>query len=138
MSSETLLFICYLWSSFSYLWISTFNNIVFTDTIELTFSNTILLSITTSYLCIYSLTNNVYLNNIYLYFCFSNGLFFLFLQIKEYQSLYFYITDSFYTNTFYLVTGLHFSHVIVGIILLNATFTSHNNIQFFYLHLQHD
>merc|ERR1711904_724912 len=101
-----------------------------------TFSNTILLSITTSYLCIYSLNNNVFLNNIYFYLAFYAGLLFLNLQIKEYRLLGFYISDSFYSSTFYFVTGLHFSHVLVGIILLGLTFTSLYNVQLFYLNIQ--
>ena len=59
INSETLLFIAYLWIIFNYLWISQCNYLLFPDPIELTYSNTILLSITTSYLCIYSLNNNL-------------------------------------------------------------------------------
>jgi len=136
INSETLLFLTYLWIIFNYLWISKHNILLFPDPIELTFSNTILLSITTSYLCIYSLNNNDFLQHIYFYLTYFTGLFFLFLQIYEYQLLYFYISDSFYTSSFYLITGLHFSHVIIGIILLNFTFTSLYNIKLFYTNIQ--
>ena len=136
INSETLLFLTYLWIIFNYLWISKHNILLFPDPIELTFSNTILLSITTSYLCIYSLNNNLFLLNIYFYLTYFTGLLFLFIQIYEYQLLYFYISDSFYTSSFYLITGLHFSHVIIGIILLNLTFTSLYNIKLFYLNIQ--
>lgn len=136
INSETLLFLTYLWIIFNYLWISQCNYLLFPDPIELTFSNTILLSITTSYLCIYSLNNNLFLLNIYFYLTYFTGLLFLFIQISEYQLLYFYISDSFYTSSFYLITGLHFSHVIIGIILLNLTFTSLYNIKLFYLNIQ--
>ena len=136
INSETLLFITYLWIIFNYLWISQCNYLLFPDPIELTYSNTILLSITTSYLCIYSLNNNLFLLNIYFYLTYFTGLLFLFIQIYEYQLLYFYISDSFYTSSFYLITGLHFSHVIIGIILLNLTFTSLYNIKLFYLNIQ--
>ena len=136
INSETLLFLTYLWIIFNYLWISQCNYLLFPDPIELTYSNTILLSITTSYLCIYSLNNNDFLQHIYFYLTYFTGLFFLFLHIYEYQLLYFYISDSFYTSSFYLITGLHFSHVIIGIILLNLTFTSLYNIKLFYLNIQ--
>merc|ERR1712060_1016516 len=105
----------YLWVMFSYLWVSRCNYLLFPDPVELTFSNTILLSIAASCLCVYSLNGNVFLNNIYFYLAFYAGLLFLNLQIKEYQLLGFYISDSFYSSTFYFVTGLHFSHVLVGI-----------------------
>merc|ERR1712224_80426 len=108
----------------NYLWISQYNYLLFPDPIELTFSNTILLSITTSYLCVYSLNDNLFLLNIYFYITYFTGLLFL------------YISDSFYTTSFYLITGLHFSHVIIGIILLNLTFTSLYNVKLFYLNIQ--
>ena len=134
--SEALLFISYIWSIFSYLWVFRFNNILFADAIELTFSNTILLSIAASCLCVYSLRTNVFNNNLYFYLAYFAAFFFLFLQIKEYQSLNFYMTDSYYTSAFYLVTALHKSHVIIGIVLLNATFSSLYNINVFYLNIQ--
>merc|ERR1712078_772072 len=74
-----------------------------------------------SYLCVYSLNGNGFLQHIYFYLAYFAGLLFLFLQVCEYQLLCFYISDSFYASSFYLITGLHFSHVIVGIILLGFT-----------------
>merc|ERR1711965_1095368 len=67
VGSETLLFIAYLWIIFNYLWICNINSILLPDPIELTFSNTLLLSITTTCLCIYSLTTSIFILNIYLY-----------------------------------------------------------------------
>merc|ERR1711959_322731 len=58
---------------------------------------------------------------------FSNTLL-LFMQVCEYQLLCFYISDSFFASSFYLITGLHFSHVIVGIVLLGFVFTSLYNV----------
>merc|ERR1711981_548150 len=66
-----------------------------------------------SCLCIYSLNGNLFLLNIYFYLAYFAGLLFLFMQVCEYQLLCFYISDSFYASSFYLITGLHFSHVIV-------------------------
>merc|ERR1712188_169058 len=124
INSETLLFIAYLWIIFNYLWICNINSILLPDPIELTFSNTLLLSITTTCLCIYSPCTYLL------------GLLFLFMQIYEYQLLCFYISDSFFASSFYLITGLHFSHVIIGVILLNLTFTSLYNVKLFYLNIQ--
>merc|ERR1711906_17395 len=97
-----LLFLARLWVMFSYLWVSRYNILLFPDPVELTFSNTILLSIAASCLCVYSLNGNGFLQHIY----------------------------------FYLITGLHFSHVIVGIILLGFTFTSLYNVKLFYTNIQ--
>merc|ERR1711901_15184 len=121
---------------FSYLWVSRYNILLFPDPVELTFSNTILLSIAASCLCVYSLIGSGFLSSIYFYLAYFAGLLFLFLQVCEYQLLCFYISDSFYASSFYLITGLHFSHVIVGIILLGFTFTSLYNVKLFYTNIQ--
>merc|ERR1711988_928682 len=136
VGSEALLFLACLWVMFSYLWVSRCNYLLFPDPVELTYSNTILLSIAASCLCVYSLNGNLFLLNIYFYLAYFTGLLFLFMQIYEYQLLYFYISDSFYASSFYLITGLHFSHVIIGIILLNLTFTSLYNVKLFYTNIQ--
>jgi len=136
VGSEALLFIACLWVMFSYLWVSRCNYLLFPDPVELTYSNTILLSIAASCLCVYSLNGNGFLQHIYFYLAYFAGLLFLFLQVCEYQLLCFYISDSFYASSFYLITGLHFSHVIVGIILLGLTFTSLYNVKLFYLNIQ--
>jgi heme/copper-type cytochrome/quinol oxidase subunit 3 len=47
------------------------------------------------------------------------GLIFLFVQISEYNSLIFTITDSVYGSCFYLLTGFHGLHVIIGLIFLS-------------------
>ena len=43
---------------------------------------------------------------------------FISLQIKEFHTLAFYINDSIFGSIFFFLTGLHFFHVIVGIILI--------------------
>merc|ERR1711918_53926 len=136
VGSEALLFLACLWVMFSYLWVSRCNYLLFPDPVELTFSNPILLSIAASCLCVYSLNGNLFLLNIYFYMAYFAGLLFLFMQVCEYQLLCFYISDSFYASSFYLITGLHFSHVIVGIILLGFTFTSLYNVKLFYTNIQ--
>lgn len=48
------------------------------------------------------------------------GLVFLFLQIYEYNDAYFNISDSIYASTFYMLTGLHGCHVLVGVCFLTV------------------
>merc|ERR1712100_568429 len=55
VGSEALLFIACLWVMFSYLWVCSVNSILLPDPVELTFSNTLLLSIAATCLCVYSL-----------------------------------------------------------------------------------
>merc|ERR1712074_188175 len=43
---------------------------------------------------------------------------FISLQIKEFHTLAFYLNDSIFGSIFFFLTGLHFFHVIVGIILI--------------------
>merc|ERR1711886_4333 len=94
VGSETLLFIACLWVMFSYLWVCSINSILLPDPVELTFSNTLLLSIAATCLCVYSLTASMFMLNIYLYCAYLLGLLFLFMQVCEYQLLCFYISDS--------------------------------------------
>merc|ERR1711904_525653 len=103
------LFKARLWVMFSYLWVCSVNSILLPDPVELTFSNTLLLSIAATCLCVYSLTASMFMLNIYLYCAYLLGLLFLFMQVCEYQLLCFYISDSFFASSFYLITGLHFS-----------------------------
>merc|ERR1711937_198374 len=124
VGSEALLFIACLWVMFSYLWVCSINSILLPDPVELTFSNTLLLSIAATCLCVYSLTASMFMLNIYLYCAYLLGLLFLFMQVCEYQLLCFYISDSFFASSFYLITGLHLYHVKLFYL----------NIQLFYWH----
>merc|ERR1712187_272997 len=40
------------------------------------------------------------------------------LQIKEFRNLGFYISDSLYGSVFFFLSGLHFFHVVVGLVIL--------------------
>ena len=42
------------------------------------------------------------------------GFFFVILQMFEYYEAFFNLSDSVYASTFYMLTGLHGMHVIVG------------------------
>merc|ERR1711972_218272 len=56
---------------------------------------------------------------------------FLSLQIKEFRNLGFYVSDSVYGCIFFIISGLHFFHVIVGLMIIGIysnfpeTFDSH-------------
>ena len=43
---------------------------------------------------------------------------FLSLQIKEFRNLCFYVSDSVYGCVFFFLSGLHFFHVVVGLVIL--------------------
>jgi cytochrome c oxidase subunit 3 len=44
----------------------------------------------------------------------GSGVLFLYLQLKEYTTAFFTISDSLYGSGFYCTTGLHGFHVILG------------------------
>lgn len=104
----------------------------FPDISELTFCNTLILSA-----CAY------YLSSYYLYFlgevsyglCFALILAwaFLSLQIQEFRALGFHISSSSFSSVFLSLTGLHFSHVVVALILF--VFSPVENSHLSYLEL---
>lgn len=53
----------------------------------------------------------------YLLLIFLSGFFFLFIQYNEYDSLLYCINDDALTSCFYLLTGFHAFHVLVGLIV---------------------
>ena len=48
----------------------------------------------------------------------NNLIHFLTIQILEFTRLPFTFTDSIYGNLFFSITGLHFLHIIIGLMLL--------------------
>lgn len=63
------------------------------------------------------------------------GAYFLLMQAFEYKTVNFHINDSSFGSIFYLLTGLHGMHVIVGLIFLGSCYlrlqlqtTSENNL----------
>jgi heme/copper-type cytochrome/quinol oxidase subunit 3 len=50
------------------------------------------------------------------------GIFFVLLQVFEYIEAMFNITTSIYSCTFFMLTGLHGCHVIIGVIFLTISF----------------
>merc|ERR1711978_100806 len=160
--SEALLFISFFWASFHSLssltlGICPVEGFYLPDPCELTFANTLLLSnaavslggafvsleISSQFLIFFSL------------FSFILAWTFVSLQIKEFRIMGLSINDSVYSSVFFFLTGLHFFHLLLGLLLIGLYFHScsfqfkiyifvnlrvsevhlFNNLQLFYWHL---
>merc|ERR1712190_693882 len=125
LASEALLFISFFWASFHSLSSPTLGvwpgeGFYVPDPCELTFANTLLLSnaavslggafvsleISSSFLIYFSL------------FSFILAWTFISLQIKEFRIMGLLINDSVYSSLFFFLTGLHFFHLLFGLLLL--------------------
>merc|ERR1712003_336980 len=131
LASEALLFISFFWASFHSLSSPTLGvwpgeGFYVPDPCELTFSNTLLLSnaavslggafvsleISSSFLIYFSL------------FSFILAWTFISLQIKEFRIMGLSINDSAYSCLFFFLTGLHFFHLLLGVLLFCLLFWS--------------
>merc|ERR1711861_112929 len=129
LASEALLFMSFFWASFHSLsspslgvWPA--EGFYLPDPCELTFANTLLLSnaavslggafvsleISSSFLIFFAL------------FSFILAWTFISLQIKEFRIMGLSINDSLYSSVFFFLTGLHFFHLLVGLLLLGLFF----------------
>merc|ERR1712210_3428 len=146
LSSEALLFISFFWAAFHSFSSPTLGvwpgeGFYVPDPCELTFANTLLLSnaavslggafvsleISSQFLIFFSL------------FSFILAWTFISLQIIEFQIMGLSINDSFYSCVFFFLTGLHFFHLVLGLLLislfywgssfsvLNFSFSIHRN-----------
>merc|ERR1712007_97334 len=125
LASEALLFISFFWASFHSLSSPTLGicpgeGFYLPDPCELTFANTLLLSnaavslggafvsleISSQFIIFFSL------------FSFILAWAFISLQIKEFRVMGLAINDSVYSSLFFFLTGLHFFHLLVGLLLL--------------------
>merc|ERR1712107_12270 len=129
LASEGLLFLSFFWGSFHSLsspslGICPGEGFYVPDPCELTFGNTLLLSnaavslggafvsleISSSFFFFFSL------------FSFILAWTFISLQIKEFRIMGLSINDSLYSSVFFFLTGLHFFHLLVGLLLLGLFF----------------
>merc|ERR1712193_70772 len=129
LASEALLFISFFWVCFHSLsspslGIWTGEGFYVPDPCELTFANTLLLShaavslggafvsleISSSFLILFSLLS------------FILAWTFISLQIKEFRISSLLINDSVYGCLFFFLTGLHFFHLLLGLLLLSLFF----------------
>merc|ERR1711959_360514 len=129
LASEALLFLSFFWTSFHSLSSPSLGiwpgeGFYVPDPCELTFANTLLLSnaavslgnafisleISSSFLTYFSL------------FSFILAWTFISLQIKEFRIMGLLINDSVFSSLFFFLTGLHFFHLLVGLLLLGLFF----------------
>ena len=129
--SEGLLFVSFFWTSFHSssspsLGIWPGEGFYVPDPCELTFANTLLLSNAAISLGCAFIIKEIYSSSIILFSLISFILAWTFisLQIKEFRNMGFSINDSVYSSVFFFLTGLHFFHVVVGIILISILFWS--------------
>merc|ERR1712235_172006 len=159
--SEGLLFVSFFWTSFHSLSSLTFGNCLgegfyLPDPCELTFANTLLLtnaavSFGNAFI---SLEISSQLLIFFSLFSFILAWTFISLQIIEFQIMDFFFIDSVYSCVFFFLTGLHFTHLFFGLLLIGLYFHScsfqfkisisvnlrvsevhlFNNLQLFYWH----
>merc|ERR1711861_27420 len=129
IASEALLFLSFFWASLHSLSSPTLGvwpaeGFYVPDPCELTFANTLLLSnaavslggafvsleVSSSFLIFFSL------------FSFILAWTFISLQIKEFRIMGLSINDSVYSCLFFFLTGLHFFHLLLGLLLLSLFF----------------
>lgn len=123
--SEALLFVSFFWASFHLLSSPTLGMWVWEafyleDPCELTFANTLLLSnaaVSLGGAFISLEISSGYIIFFALWSFFLSSLF-ISLQIKEFRVLALSINDSLYSSLFFFLTGLHFFHLSVGLVLL--------------------
>ena len=127
--SEGLLFVSFFWTSFHSLSSPSFGDwtgFYCPDPCELTFANTLLLSHAAISLgnAFISLEISSSLLIYFSLFSFILGFTFISLQIKEFRIMGLSINDSVYSCLFFFLTGLHFFHLLLGLLLLSLLFWS--------------
>merc|ERR1711972_1021361 len=129
LASEALLFVSFFWASFHSLSSPTLGTwpgegFYLPDPCELTFANTLLLSNAAVSLgsAFVSLEISSQLLIFFSLFSFILAWTFVSLQIKEFRIMGLSINDSVYSSLFFFLTGLHFFHLLVGLLLLCLSF----------------
>merc|ERR1739845_18256 len=131
LASEGLLFVSFFWTSFHSLSSSPFGSwtgegFYLPDPCELTFANTLLLSNAAISLGNAFISLEISLQ-FYIFFSlisFIQAFSFISLQIKEFRIMGLSINDSVYSSVFFFLTGLHFFHLLFGLLLLSLLFWS--------------
>merc|ERR1712217_207578 len=131
LASEALLFVSFFWASFHSLSSPTLGSypgegFYLPDPCELTFANTLLLSYAAVSLggafVSLEITSQFYI--FFSLFSFIQAWTFISLQIKEFRIMGLSINDSVYSSVFFFLTGLHFFHLLLGLLLLGLFFWS--------------
>merc|ERR1712007_124630 len=125
LASEALLFISFFWASFHSLssltlGICPVEGFYLPDPSELTFANTLLLSNAAVSLggAFVSLEISLQFLIFFSLFSFILAWTFVSLQIKEFRVMGLSINDSVSSCLFFFLTGLHFFHLLLGLLLL--------------------
>merc|ERR1712150_464412 len=131
LASEALLFVSFFWASVHSLSSPTLGiwpgeGFYLPDPCELTFANTLLLSNAAVSLggAFVSLEISSQLLIFFSLFSFILAWTFISLQIKEFQIMGFFLIDSVYSSVFFFITGLHFFHLFLGLLLIGLFFHS--------------
>merc|ERR1712050_627276 len=131
LASEALLFISFFWASFHSLSSPTWGfcpgeGFYLPDPCELTFANTLLLSNAAVSLggAFVSLEISSHFVIFFSLFSFIQAWTFISLQNQEFQIMGLSINDSVYSSVFFFLTGLHFFHLLLGLLLLTLLFWS--------------
>merc|ERR1711976_802441 len=131
LASEGLLFVSFFWASFHSLCSPTLGicfgeGFYLPDPCELTFANTLLLTNAAVSLggAFVSLEISLQFYIFFSLFCFIQAFSFISLQIKEFRIMGLSINDSVYSSVFFFLTGLHFFHLLFGLLLLGLFFWS--------------
>merc|ERR1711918_249630 len=124
LASEALLFVSFFWASFhslssssAFIWPG--EAFYLPDPMELTFANTLLLSnaaisLGDAFISLeISCSSKIFFSLISFILAWT----FISLQIKEFRVMGLFINDSVYPSLFFLLTGLHFFHLVVGLFL---------------------
>merc|ERR1711991_486039 len=129
--SEGLLFVSFFWTSFHSLSSPSLGiwpgeGFYVPDPCELTFANTLLLSNAAISLgnAFISLEISSSSKIFFSLLSFLLAWTFISLQIKEFRIMGLSINDSVYSCVFFFLTGLHFFHLVVGLLLLSLLFWS--------------
>merc|ERR1712151_1461122 len=129
LASEALLFISFFWASFHSLSYPTLGvwpaeGFYVPDPCELTFANTLLLSNAAVSLggAFVSLEIPSSFSILFSLFSFILAWTFISLQIKEFRIMGLSINDSVYSCLFLFLTGLHFFHLLLGVVLQGLFF----------------
>merc|ERR1711935_54531 len=127
--SEGLLFVSFFWTSFHSLSSPSLGiwpgeGFYVPDPCELTFANTLLLSNAAVSLgnAFISLEISSSFSIFFSLFSFILAWTFISLQIKEFRIMGLSINDSVYSCVFFFLTGLHFFHLLFGLLLLGLFF----------------
>ena len=145
--SELIFFVSFFWAFFhssvspnieiDILWPP--KDIKFFDPIEIPLLNSFILvtsGIAVTVRHYYIITNNLKLSKLYLFLTYYIilGTYFIIIQLIEYANSYFCFNDKVHGSIFYITTGFHGLHVLIGVIFLSISILRISKIHFSNIH----